>query len=287
MFYELTSGKWVLVAEITITVSILAVKASICCLYMQIFPLPWIRSTSITIIGVVIAYTIAHIVSDLTQCIPLATLWDPTITNAKCYPFSHQVIAMAIINIITDIAILLVPMKPIWGLMISRKRKWQLSVILSLGALLAYSSAFEIYITDIRSACIVGGIRIPFVKKMGSADETCKHPYVLLAVVQLLNCFIGDFVPAGIVSMVEPTVAIVAACLPACRPLLSRVFNISLGLRDFYSRPRSFSVFSSRNKSHAFELSNNSKNTGITKESAFEVGSVRSADDEERLVLPP
>jgi hypothetical protein len=125
-----------LMAESTVTFAVLAVKASICALYIQIFPQPWIRSISITVICVVSGYTIAHTLTDLLQCIPLAALWDPTIKNARCLNLNHQAVAMAAINIVTDVVILLIPLKPIWELMISTTRKWQLSVILSLGALL-------------------------------------------------------------------------------------------------------------------------------------------------------
>ncbi|KAF1959197.1 hypothetical protein CC80DRAFT_545575 [Byssothecium circinans] len=208
---------WMLVAETTLTLSVMAIKLSFCCLYVQIFPLKWIKQAGIVISLIVTAYTIAHIVSDLLQCIPLAALWDPTITDAKCYPFTTQMMVMGIINISTDVAI--------------------------------------------SFACIVSVVRIFYVIKMGSSDPTWND------------------VEAGEISNIEPTIGIIAACLPACRLLLNRMFKTSIGLSRFYSQPQSLQVV----RTDDFELSDNKTKVEKTKTSSGNLKST-TLDDEERLV---
>lgn len=171
-----------------VTFSTLAVKTSLCTLYMQIFPYPWIRWTSIATICLTVTYTIGHILSDFLQCIPLAALWDPSIQNAWCFRLSYQAVAMAIINIITDIIILVIPLKPIWELMISTTRKWQLSIILSLGTVSVSARYLDLWFTDPWRACAVGGIRIPFMQRLSSADISCKYFCVSIINIYKLYC---------------------------------------------------------------------------------------------------
>ena len=85
--------------------------------------------------------------------------------------------------------------------------------------------------------------------------------------------------------MVEPTVAIIAACLPACRPLLSRLLHISLGVETFYSRPQSLRAFSSNGNSPSYELPESNGHQGVTKDSTYEGDFARTGSGDAILVV--
>lgn len=121
-------------AENIYPVSILAIKLSLLSLYHRIFPLPWMRRLSILVALFVIGYTVAHIFTNMFQCMPIKAGWDPTV-GAKCIDYNAKIVAIAIINVTTDVIVLVLPMHPVWSLQISASQKWQLSAIFSLGAL--------------------------------------------------------------------------------------------------------------------------------------------------------
>lgn len=186
-----------LLDEFAYVCSINCIKLSLLCLYNRIFSQhshPRLRKASIALGVFITFYGIAHICVDMLQCIPLSGLWDPTV-KAYCYPFATQIYTIAAINILTDMAVLLLPIRPIWHLQISHARKAQLTAMFTLGGLV----------------CIVSIARMFFIGKMNSADPT------------------WDDVDIGFCSGIELFLGIVAASLPACRPLLVRLHE-KLGL---------------------------------------------------------
>ncbi|KAF1949572.1 hypothetical protein CC80DRAFT_555148 [Byssothecium circinans] len=180
-----------LVAETTTAVSIMGIKLSFLCQYVQLFPFQWMRTTRLVVAAIVFAYTICHVVSDVLQCVPVAALWDPTIKNARCLNMANQMTAMGAINISTDLAILLIPIRPIWGLQLTISRKIQTTLLLSLGAFV----------------CIVSVIRIFYLRKIMSPDVTW-------AIVDGAN-----------LTAIESGLGILAACTPACKGLWRHVFR--------------------------------------------------------------
>lgn len=111
---------------------IISIKLSLLSLYNRLFPLPWIRKLSIWVAVFVIISNIVPIFADIFACVPIKARWDP-INNAKCIDSTAEIIAMSAMNVISDVIILILPMRPVWGLQISRSQKWQLSAMIFLG----------------------------------------------------------------------------------------------------------------------------------------------------------
>lgn len=86
---------------------------------------------------------------------------------------------------------------------------------------------------------------------------------------------------AGELSIIEPTIGILAACLPACRLLLNRIFKTSIGVQRFYSGPRTLNVL----RTDGYELSDSSTKVGHTEVLHAGSKNAGTVDDEERLVL--
>lgn len=80
----------------------------------------------------IIAYIIAQILTQIFQCVPIKALWDSNI-SAKCINFYAMTMAMSVMNVTTDIVVLILPMRSVSGLPISRSQKWQLSATFVLG----------------------------------------------------------------------------------------------------------------------------------------------------------
>jgi hypothetical protein len=68
------------------------------------------------------------------QCTPIAKAWNPTIAG-HCINLKGSFIGNAVPNILTDMAILTLPMPQVWRLHTTLVQKCQLSIIFLLGSL--------------------------------------------------------------------------------------------------------------------------------------------------------
>lgn len=110
-------------------------KVSFLCLYLRIFIQPNFRRTCYGSIIFVIAWSLAYLLVTVFQCQPIASFWDKTIQTPKCVDSKSQWLSYAVINILSDVAILALPIYPISKLRLARAKKIALAVIFGLGAL--------------------------------------------------------------------------------------------------------------------------------------------------------
>ena len=69
------------------------------------------------------------------MCRPLAFNWDKTIPGGHCGNEVAAYIAAHTINFIIDVSLAILPMPILWGLQMSLRKKVELSIMFSLGAL--------------------------------------------------------------------------------------------------------------------------------------------------------
>lgn len=67
------------------------------------------------------------------QCIPHSAIWDITITDAQCFDLYPLQVASASIQLVSDVAIFLLPQRVIWGLKMNWQKRLGVSVIYGLG----------------------------------------------------------------------------------------------------------------------------------------------------------
>jgi hypothetical protein len=72
-------------------------------------------------------------------CIPLAANWDRTIPNAKCGNMAAEFISVGTINLLIDVAIIVLPMPVLWNLQLPIRKKLGLTAIFGIGALYVYT----------------------------------------------------------------------------------------------------------------------------------------------------
>lgn len=108
-------------------------KLSILLLYVRLFfPKGVTRSTLWWIIQVVVwlnfLYTLGLILALALQCVPYDRPY-----GSSCVDQYMVLISASIINIISDILVLIIPMASLWRLNMSRRRKWAVWALFAFG----------------------------------------------------------------------------------------------------------------------------------------------------------
>jgi hypothetical protein len=83
---------------------------------------------------VIICWAITQIFLNAMICMPAASFWDPTI-KGKCIPFLPIWYTYAIVNIVTDFSMFILPLPALKSLQLPKKQKIILFVIFGLGLL--------------------------------------------------------------------------------------------------------------------------------------------------------
>lgn len=121
--------------EITYKILLGFNKSSLLFLYMRIFlSKKFVWSCCVTL-GIVITWTTASVVSTIFQCNPIAGFWDSKIPGMKCFDTDVFWYGYAIIDIITDIVILWLPMWEVRKLHLPVLQRIGVGAIFALGAL--------------------------------------------------------------------------------------------------------------------------------------------------------
>jgi hypothetical protein len=115
--------------------SLSCTKISILCLYLKIFPHRWMVWSSYATISIIVAWTIATILAGCLVCRPFAFNWDKTIINGSCGDQVTSFTFTGLINLITDIIVILLPMQPLYQLQMALYKKLTLGLVFGLGIL--------------------------------------------------------------------------------------------------------------------------------------------------------
>ena len=103
-------------------------------LYLRIFLDKTFRMACHIFLVIVAGLTVGATIATLLQCIPLVGAWDKTIT-ATCTNTATFWYAWAVINVVTDVALLLLPVREVLRLQLPRREKYGLLALFSLGIL--------------------------------------------------------------------------------------------------------------------------------------------------------
>jgi hypothetical protein len=186
-------------------------KVSILFLYLRIFPVRWLVVSSYATMGVIVAWAIATILAGCLICRPFAYNWDKTIPGGYCGNQVTSFTITGIINVVTDVVVLVLPMPNLSKLQMATYKKVTLIAVFGLGAVYVHSLPFILGIAssrlltgDIYRTCVISALRISVLSSMNFADITYTMP------------------KANIFSGIEPCLAVILASVPMMRPLLGR-----------------------------------------------------------------
>ncbi|KAI0149239.1 hypothetical protein BJ166DRAFT_59398 [Pestalotiopsis sp. NC0098] len=181
-----------LIAELFYFAAVGLAKASILVFMLRIFPLDRFRIAVFVTIGLVAAYTLAFILATTFQCQPVSYFWKQLddAVEGRCNNINAQAWISAAVNIVLDLVVLALPLRPLWALQLSVARKLTVIAMFSLG----------IFVT------IISAIRM--------------HTFIVFS--SSVN-FTWDYKDGGTWSLVELYASITCACLPALRVLAALV----------------------------------------------------------------
>ncbi|KAI9806949.1 MAG: hypothetical protein M1833_002607 [Piccolia ochrophora] len=175
--------------------AILFVKLAVLQLYLRISGGKTYRLCVWLIIAATIAYTIGSAVAHFATCEPFAKNFYPMM-EGTCFNKSKMALARAVLNVVNDIIILLLPVPILHKLQLPKGQKLALVAVFSTGVFV----------------CVVTVVRLThYVRLLGSKDLT------------------WDTVNAFTWCIVEVDVGIICACMATLRPLLRRFLPSLMG----------------------------------------------------------
>ncbi|KAL4939926.1 hypothetical protein BDV06DRAFT_224589 [Aspergillus oleicola] len=118
------------IAIVSYSYTVMFTKISILIFYCRLFRLRWMVICSWVVAAIVIMYNMTVILIAGLQCIPLSDLWTG---GPSCINTEPSFTGLAVVNIITDVAILALPIKPVLSLNMKTSRKVQVLGIFLLG----------------------------------------------------------------------------------------------------------------------------------------------------------
>ncbi|KAI9670522.1 MAG: hypothetical protein M1817_004389 [Caeruleum heppii] len=194
------------ISILTFILASLFVKLSVLQLYLRIDAGKAYKITVWTLIVATVAYHIGSFLAHFTTCIPTAKSWRPML-EGRCFDKRKMALARAILNVINDVAILLVPLPILKGLQLPFRQKVALLAVLLTGSFV----------------CIVTVIRLTHYIELAKTMDLS-----WLGVTTYLWC------------VVEVDVGIMCACMVTLRPLLRKILPSFMGTTSQRqsSRPR-------------------------------------------------
>ncbi|KXX79396.1 hypothetical protein MMYC01_204045 [Madurella mycetomatis] len=102
--------------------------------------------TCYALMALQILFGIAATVALNLVCIPYEAIYDFTVAG-QCFDKHNLEVASSIIHLSTDVIMVFLPQRVIWGLQMSLKKKLGVSVVFGLGLLACVSAAFRVQVT--------------------------------------------------------------------------------------------------------------------------------------------
>ncbi|RYC54164.1 hypothetical protein CHU98_g12043 [Xylaria longipes] len=165
-----------------------SLKLSILALYRSIFPSSRFHLAVTAVASFVVAWVLATFILGLAYCIPIESLWDPTVPRVRCLPLNVIGLATTSIHIGIEIFIFLMPIPSVLKLQVSTEKKRLIILTFVVGGV----------------GCIISIIRIPFWVQSESMDVGWQE------------------VPSALLAATELTVGFLAVSFPTYRPLFTK-----------------------------------------------------------------
>ncbi|GKT46685.1 satratoxin biosynthesis SC1 cluster protein 4 [Colletotrichum spaethianum] len=124
--------KLLLAFECVYVTAVMFVKVSLLLMYCRIFPSRNFKIAAMTLGGITIAWWIAIVCVCIFQCNPISKAWLPFI-EGTCIDLKASFIGNAIPNILTDVAILCLPVGQVWKLQATLTQRLSLCFMFLLG----------------------------------------------------------------------------------------------------------------------------------------------------------
>ncbi|GLA19375.1 hypothetical protein AnigIFM62618_007044 [Aspergillus niger] len=192
--------------------SLIFTKFSILFQYLRIFPDRRFRLACWIVFGIVATYGTWAVVSGFLNCVPVAKFWNRNISG-YCLSFEAVWFFNASMNIATDTTLLILPMPLLSQLQLPRMQKLALMGVFAIGGLVVITSI----------------LRLSSLRSVAKSTDTSYSN-----------------VGAAYWTAAECNVAIICACLPFLRPIVSRIFPRFLSTNSYNRYTRNPTMTASR-----------------------------------------
>lgn len=113
--------------------AVTTIRASIIILYIHIFPNRIFRNLCHMTLALQFLFLTGTVMADCLICRPIAYHWDQTIEGGSCGDQNAFSIYVAILNLLQDVLVVLLPMHLVWNLNLALHKKVGVSCIFGLG----------------------------------------------------------------------------------------------------------------------------------------------------------
>lgn len=169
--------------QLIYTATILSVKLSILTYYVRIFQIRPFRIAVYAVGSLVVVWAITVWFISIFSCRPINGFWDTSV-KSSCVSNKEFYVGNAVPNICTDVMILILPLRMVWGLQTTRMQKVTLSGIFLLGGLSVLPSPLlpvDLEANESPASVVVCScIRLGTQFKVDDPDFTCKSLQMLI-----------------------------------------------------------------------------------------------------------
>jgi hypothetical protein len=136
-----THFKGILYSEFLHLAAVALPKLLVILLYLHILTNKYERIAAKVLIILTFATWLSYTIAAMFQCTPFAFNWDKTVANGRCFNVELFANSSSVPNIFTDLAVLVLPLRTVWGLKISVGRRVGLLIIFLTGSVCVTSSS--------------------------------------------------------------------------------------------------------------------------------------------------
>ena len=122
-------------ASITWTLATCSCKVAVLWMYLHIFPSKKMKIAIYSLIALEVGFVIAFVPIFLTICNPPSAFWsvDPIEQATQCHPIQQQQYASVAVNMVLDLAVVVLPLPSIWQLQLPIGKKVFITLMFSMG----------------------------------------------------------------------------------------------------------------------------------------------------------
>lgn len=125
---------WFFIAQTPYKIVVCLNKASVILLYMRIFVTRTFQRIAWGALAIIIGWSIGAVFATIFQCLPIPKSWNKSL-DGHCINSDVFWIAYAVMNVLTDVMVLSLPIPQIFKLHLKLRDKFMLYVIFLLGGL--------------------------------------------------------------------------------------------------------------------------------------------------------
>ncbi|KAJ5930447.1 hypothetical protein N7466_005940 [Penicillium verhagenii] len=118
------------------------IKLSVLLMYHRIFPVRYVRICGLILGSITIAWVISIDLLAIFQCSPVAKAYNPTLPG-HCISLKGALVGNGVPNFVTDIFILALPSRLIWGLQASLWQRVSVIAVFLTGSFVVFASIYR------------------------------------------------------------------------------------------------------------------------------------------------